>query len=81
MADPARADQPANSPANKRSALPRATARNRSRFEECALFQLGQDCLCMPFTRFMEGVSALLRRPVFTHEFANPDVLWAEFCQ
>lgn len=35
----------------------------------------------MPFTRFMEGVSALLRRPVFTHEFANPDVLWAEFCQ
>lgn len=47
--------------------------------EDRGLFQLRQDCLCMPFGEFAAGVNALLGRPVFTHEFANPDALWAEY--
>ncbi|WP_298673126.1 hypothetical protein [uncultured Sphingomonas sp.] len=47
--------------------------------EDRGLFQLRQDCLCMPFGHFVEGMNALLGRPVFTHEFADPDALWAEY--
>lgn len=37
---------------------------------ERALFQMEQDCLCMPFGVFHEAVEKTLGRPVFTHEFA-----------
>lgn len=47
--------------------------------EEGALFQLRQDCLCMPLDRFMDGMNRLLGRPVFLHEFADPDALWTEY--
>ena len=39
------------------------TARQR------ALFQMQQDCLCMPFDAFHAAVEEALARPVFTHEF------------
>lgn len=45
---------------------------------ERGMFQLRQGLLCMPFEKVHEGVTALLGRPVFTHEFADPDSLWAE---
>lgn len=34
-----------------------------------ALFQMQQDCLCMPFDEFHAAVEKMLGRPVFTHEF------------
>lgn len=46
---------------------------------ERGLFQLRQDNLCMPFEKAHEGVTSLLARPVYTHEFANPDMLWDEY--
>lgn len=36
---------------------------------ERALFQMQQDCLCMPFDEFHKAVEATLGRPVWTHEF------------
>ncbi|BAV64777.1 DUF7736 domain-containing protein [Sphingobium cloacae] len=45
---------------------------------ERGLLQLRQDRLCMPWEKAHEGVTALLGRPVYTHEFADPDSLWAE---
>lgn len=36
---------------------------------EIASFQLQQDLLCIPFSRFHEAVEKTLNRPVFTHEF------------
>jgi hypothetical protein len=36
---------------------------------ERGMFQLHQDKLCMPFSVFHEGVTELLGRPVYTHEF------------
>lgn len=47
--------------------------------EERALFQFGQRLLCMPFSAFHEATEALLGRPVWTHEFADPDALLAEY--
>lgn len=46
---------------------------------ERGLFQLRQDRLCMDFSAFHEGITALLGRSVWTHEFASPDDLWAEY--
>lgn len=46
--------------------------------EEIAIFQLYEERLCMPFDVFQEAVEKLLKRPVFTHEFARPDRLKAE---
>lgn len=46
---------------------------------ERGLFQLRQECLCMPFDKFHEGITALLDRSVWTHEFAHPDQLWDEY--
>ena len=43
-----------------------------------AYFQLEQELLCMPFDVFHEAVEALLGRPVWTHEFARPDLLLQE---
>lgn len=46
---------------------------------ERALFQMEQDCLCMPFDKFHEAVEKTLGRPVFTHEFGlNRDGIRAE---
>ena len=38
-------------------------------------FQINQKCLCMPFGVFHGAVEETLGRPVYTHEFANPDSL------
>lgn len=40
---------------------------------EAARFQLFEERLCMPFGEFHKGVEQLLKRPVFTHEFAFAD--------
>jgi hypothetical protein len=42
-------------------------------------FQLFEDRLCMPFGEFQQAVQDALGRPVWTHEFAAPDLLRAEF--
>jgi hypothetical protein len=47
--------------------------------KERALVQLRQECLCMDFAAFHEGITELLGRPVYTHEFADPDALWGEY--
>lgn len=46
--------------------------------EKTAKFQLYQDCLCVPWSVFQNAVSDVLDRPVYTHEFANPDNLRRE---
>ena len=47
---------------------------------EIARFQLFQDKLCVPFTRFHQAIENELGRPVFTHEFGlNPDGIIEEF--
>ena len=44
-----------------------------------ALFQMEQDCLCMPFDEFHKAVEEALGRPVWTHEFGlNREGLLAE---
>ncbi len=43
-----------------------------------ATFQLGEKRLCMPFSEFQRALSAVLGRPVWTHEFANRHALLAE---
>lgn len=47
--------------------------------KERGLFQLRQELLCMSFSQFHEGAQALLGRPVWSHEFADPDSLWREY--
>jgi hypothetical protein len=47
-------------------------------FRERAEFQINQDLLCMPFSKFHEAVEMTIGRPVFTHEFAYPDHLRKE---
>jgi len=47
--------------------------------KERGLLQLRQDRLCMDFSVFHEGITELLGRPVYTHEFARPDDLWTEY--
>lgn len=45
----------------------------------CALFQIQQERLCMPFDVFHKAVEETLGRPVFTHELAlNTDGLLRE---
>lgn len=46
--------------------------------EAIARFQLSTNKLCMPFDVFQKFVTEALGRPVFTHEFAAPDLLLAE---
>lgn len=46
--------------------------------EERGRFQLYQERVCMPFSKFHEGVESILGRPVWTHEFARSDLLKAE---
>jgi len=43
-----------------------------------ALFQMHEKRLCMPFIVFHEAVEKTLGRPVFTHEFAYPDLIKKE---
>lgn len=47
--------------------------------KERGLLQMRQDRLCMDFSAFHEGITALLGRDVWTHEFARPDKLWNEY--
>lgn len=42
-------------------------------------FQLFQDKLCVPFSRFHKAMEKVLDRLVFTREFAFPDLLKREF--
>jgi hypothetical protein len=46
--------------------------------KEVAMIQLCTPLLCMPFDLFHKSVECATGRPVFTHEFANPDGLWDE---
>ena len=47
--------------------------------EQIVKFQLYQDRLCVPFGRFHEAIAKVLKRPVFSHEFAYQTNLIAEF--
>lgn len=47
--------------------------------KEIVRFQLFQSKLCMPFSRFHEAIGKVLKRSVYTHEFANQEALKAEF--
>ena len=47
--------------------------------KEAALFQFRQDRLCCDFSHFHKGMTELLGRPVYSHEFADPDALWLEY--
>jgi hypothetical protein len=47
--------------------------------QKIAVFQLYQECLCVPFAKFHKGMEVLLDRPVWTHEFADQDALVAEY--
>lgn len=47
--------------------------------EQMAFFQLQQRRLCMPFDRYRQAVEAILKRPVWTHEFAKPELLIDEY--
>jgi hypothetical protein len=45
---------------------------------ERAMFQLSEERLCMPFGVFHESVENALNRSVWTHEFAQPNLLLRE---
>lgn len=47
--------------------------------EQVVRFQLFQDKLCMPFSRFHEAISEVLGRDIMTHEFARSDYLREEY--
>jgi hypothetical protein len=47
--------------------------------QEVVRFQLFTDLLCMPFSDYHEAIEKALGRPVWTHEFAWPENLRAEF--
>ena len=47
-------------------------------FRALALFCLSQKLLCVPFDKVHEAVEVMLKRPVFTHEFAHPEHLMEE---
>jgi len=47
--------------------------------EEIVKFQLFQDCLAIPFDRFHAAIEKVLKRPVYTHEFAFVEGLRKEF--
>lgn len=42
-------------------------------------FQINEPKLCMPFGDFQAAAESALGRPVFTHEFADPQSLLDEF--
>ena len=46
---------------------------------EIVIFQLYEDRLCMDFGDFHAAVEKVLKRPVWTHEFADFESLQAEF--
>ena len=46
---------------------------------EVALFQLHEERLCMDFGDFQLAVDELLGRPTWTHEYAHPENLIAEY--
>lgn len=46
---------------------------------EIVEFQLYEPLLCMPFSDFHGATERVLGRPVFSHEFARPEWLQAEF--
>ena len=43
--------------------------------EQIVYFQMEQVLLCVPFSRYHEAMEKCLRRPVWTHEFADSDNL------
>ena len=47
-------------------------------YEERAKFQLFEDRLCMPFSVFHKAMEEVLKRPVWTHEFAYREMLIKE---
>jgi hypothetical protein len=47
--------------------------------EERVKFQLFEPLLCMPFAVFHEAVEHVLRRGVFSHEFADLEALQKEY--
>ncbi len=47
--------------------------------DQIARFQLFQRCLCMPFSVFHKSVEKVLKRPVWSHEFASTDALSKEY--
>ena len=47
--------------------------------EEIFEFQLNTDLVCMPWGEFHRAAESALGRPVWTHEFAFPDLLRKEF--
>lgn len=46
---------------------------------ELALMQLNQRRLVMDFSAFHQSVEKMLDRPVWTHEFINPDAMLNEY--
>ena len=47
--------------------------------EEIVNFQLYQDRLCVPFSRFHPAVEKVLRRSVWVHEFGDIEALRTEY--
>lgn len=47
--------------------------------EQIAIFQLFQECLCVPFELFMSSLSHILKRSVYNHELAKPELLMKEY--
>jgi hypothetical protein len=47
--------------------------------QEIVEFQLYEDWLCMPLELYQESVEKVLGRPVFTHEYKEPEKLIAEY--
>lgn len=47
--------------------------------QEIVDFQLYEDRLCMPLPLFQEAVEKALGRPVYTHEYLEPEKLIAEY--
>ena len=47
--------------------------------DQIVRFQLYQQRLCLPFDRFHKAMEAVLRRPVWTYEFANWKHLQEEY--
>lgn len=47
--------------------------------EQKVRFQLFQDRLCMPFEKFHEAIEIVLKRSVWTHEFANRNAIMLEY--
>ena len=47
--------------------------------DEVFLFQISEPLLCMNFGDFQIATEKALGRPVWTHEFVNPEALVAEY--